>query len=390
MFISFTCVPGKRNTLLIAVLAAVLSSPASYAQHPTSIPGLARPEAEESVSKMVSIFRAEEPRIPSVVERVLEVQREIHRNPEIAFQEHETRDLLMGEHARNGAQVHKIGATGFVAIYEDRAPVPAGVRRPAIAVRGELDAIFGRERTDLPWASAKEIRHPRSGRQVPIFHGCGHDLHSAYLVGVGEMLARHLDRFPGTFLAIGQPAEENLRGMRRMLADGLFDAIEPTELWGIHLLIRRLEGELQIPHGTIQGARVDPELSVFANDLLKNSLPEGTVLYSDRRIGARDDFWVLTDPRANGGRDIPGLLFFSVQIQPVTCRSINTMNATGSTTMDRYRNLVSKHFGIRWWLEPSSLPRSSRDCSPKSVGLIHPCLIGLKFRATHCRGPVTL
>ena len=302
-------------TLLISVGWVSISQPAmaetvSSNRFPTSIPGLDGPGAKEVVDKMVAIFREEEPRISSVVERVIAVQRQIHKNPEVAFQEYETRDLLMGEHEKNGATVHKIGATGFVAIYEGRGPIPVGTRRPVIAARGELDAIVGQERSGLPWASTKEGRNPWTGQMTPIFHGCGHDLHSAYLVGVGELLSRHLDSFPGTFVAIGQPAEENLQGMRRMIRDGLFDVVEPTELWGIHLLIRRIEGELQIPYGTIQGATVDAELSDFANGLLKGNLPEGKVLHSNRPLRPRDDFWVLTDPRANGGRDIPGLLFF--------------------------------------------------------------------------------
>ena len=282
-------------------------------RYPTSIPGL--PSTHESVAKMAGIFRAEESRIETVVERMLRVQRQIHENPEFPFQEVETSKLLRAEHALNGAEVHTVGETGFVAIYRGRAPIPDGVEPPVIAARGELDAIRGRESADLPWASQKEGLHPRSGRITPIFHGCAHDLHSAFLVGVGEMLSRHLDSFPGTFVAIGQPAEENLRGMGQMIEDGFFDIVDPppTELWGVHLLIARASGELQVTHGLVQRsqpAEVDAELSSFTYELLAGRLHQGTVIHSDRRVGPGDDFWVLTDPARNGDRNIPGLLFF--------------------------------------------------------------------------------
>ena len=280
---------------------------------PTSIPGLA--STHEAVGKMVDIFRAEESRIPAVIERVLRVQRQIHQNPEFPFEEVETSRLLRAEHERNGAEVHRIGRTGFVAIYRGRAPIPAGVQPPVIAARGELDAIRGRETANLTWASEKVSRHPRTGRMTPIFHGCGHDLHSAFLVGVGEMLGRNLDSLPGTFVAIGQPAEESLRGMAGMIADGFFDVVNPapTELWGIHLLIARESGKLQVPRGFVQrmqAAEVDAELSTFAYELLRGRLQQGTVIHSNDRVGPGDDFWVLTDPDRNGGREIPGVLFF--------------------------------------------------------------------------------
>ena len=86
------------------------------------------------------------------------MQRQIHQNPEFPFEEVETGRLLRAAHAENGAEVHGIGNTGFVAIYRRRAPIPAGVDPPVIAARGELDAVRGRELADFPWASEKESR----------------------------------------------------------------------------------------------------------------------------------------------------------------------------------------------------------------------------------------
>ena len=104
------------------------------------------------------------------------MQRQIHQNPEFPFQEVETGRLLRAAHAENGAEVHRIGNTGFVAIFRGRAPIPAGVDPPVIAARGELDAVRGRELADFPWASEKESRHPLTGLVTPLFHGCGREI----------------------------------------------------------------------------------------------------------------------------------------------------------------------------------------------------------------------
>ena len=126
--------------------------------YPLAIPGLA--STHDAARKMVDTFGEEEARLPGVLERVLRVQRQIHQNPEFPFEEVETARLLEAEHGRNGAEVHRVGKTGFVAIYRGRAPIPAGVQHPVIAVRGELDAVRGRETADLPWASTKVSRFP--------------------------------------------------------------------------------------------------------------------------------------------------------------------------------------------------------------------------------------
>jgi hippurate hydrolase len=88
-------------------------------------------------------------------------------------------------------------------------------------LRTELDALPVEEKTGLPYASKVRAKDD-SGRDVPVMHACGHDLHMASLVGTAAIMARTKDTWHGTLMLIGQPAEETISGAKRMIDDGLF------------------------------------------------------------------------------------------------------------------------------------------------------------------------
>jgi hippurate hydrolase len=88
-------------------------------------------------------------------------------------------------------------------------------------LRTELDALPVEEKTGLPYAS-KVHTHDDSGRDVPVAHACGHDLHMAALVATADIMAHSKESWHGTLMLIGQPAEETISGARRMIDDGLF------------------------------------------------------------------------------------------------------------------------------------------------------------------------
>jgi hippurate hydrolase len=101
----------------------------------------------------------------------------------------------------------------------------AGVLRngdgPVVLLRAELDALPVEERTGLAYASSVTVPGPDGGR-IPVMHACGHDLHLAAAAGAAALLARSADRWRGTLMVVGQPAEETLSGARAMLEDGLY------------------------------------------------------------------------------------------------------------------------------------------------------------------------
>ena len=133
---------------------------------------------------------------------------DIHRYPEIAFEEKHTAARLAVEMRSIGFTVTEgVGKTGLVAIYENG---PG----PTIMVRTELDALPMEEKTSLPYASrAKSISN---GRESFVAHSCGHDLHMASWVGSAQTMIALKDQWNGRLMFIAQPAEETLQGAQAM------------------------------------------------------------------------------------------------------------------------------------------------------------------------------
>jgi amidohydrolase len=139
---------------------------------------------------------------------------DLHQNPELSSHETQTAAKLASRLRAAGYEVTEhVGGTGIVAILKNGAG-------PTIMLRTELDALPVEEKTGLPYAS-KIHTQDDSGRDVPVMHACGHDLHMATLLGTAEVMARSKNTWHGTFLLIGQPAEETVSGAKKMVEDGL-------------------------------------------------------------------------------------------------------------------------------------------------------------------------
>ena len=152
----------------------------------------------------------------------------LHSHPEIAFQEEQTAARLTKELQALGFDVTtKIGGTGIVGVLKNG-------DGPTILVRTDMDALPVTERTGLPYASKVRIRD-KDGRDVGAMHACGHDMHMTCWVGAARVLVSMKDRWKGTLVFIGQPAEEIGAGARRMLEDGLFTKFpRPDYCLGLH------------------------------------------------------------------------------------------------------------------------------------------------------------
>ncbi|MEK7947515.1 M20 aminoacylase family protein [Pigmentiphaga sp. YJ18] len=146
-------------------------------------------------------------------------RRTLHRNPELGFEEHETAAFVAERLREWGIETHtSIGGTGVVGVIQ-------GALGPGrnLGLRADMDALPMQEQTGLPYQSVRPNR----------FHGCGHDGHTAILMGVARHFASHRD-FRGTLNLIFQPAEETLRGGSTMIQDGLFERFPCDELYGLH------------------------------------------------------------------------------------------------------------------------------------------------------------
>jgi amidohydrolase len=141
---------------------------------------------------------------------------DLHRNPELAFQEVRTGGKLAEFTKALGYDVTTgVGKTGIVAVLKNG---PG----PTVMLRTELDALPVEEKTGLPFAS-KVIGKTASGQTTAVMHACGHDIHMSAWAGTARWMAEHKDRWHGTLLLVGQPAEESgSGGAAAMLKDGLF------------------------------------------------------------------------------------------------------------------------------------------------------------------------
>jgi hippurate hydrolase len=140
---------------------------------------------------------------------------DLHQNPELSTQETRTAAKLAGRLRGAGYDVTEhVGGTGVVAILKNG---PG----PTIMLRTELDALPVEETTGLPYASKVRVKDDK-GRDVPVMHACGHDLHMAAFLGTAEIMAHSKGTWHGTLMLIGQPAEETIGGAQGMIRDGLF------------------------------------------------------------------------------------------------------------------------------------------------------------------------
>ncbi len=140
---------------------------------------------------------------------------DLHQHPELAFRETQTAAKLAARTKALGFDVTTaVGRTGVVAVLRNG---PG----PTVMLRTELDALPVEEKTGLPFAS-RVVVTGANGSSTPVMHACGHDLHMAAWAGTARMMAEHKERWSGTLVMVGQPAEEGGGGARAMLADGLF------------------------------------------------------------------------------------------------------------------------------------------------------------------------
>src|SRR6266568_7531924 len=140
---------------------------------------------------------------------------DLHQNPELSSHETQTAAKLAGRLRSAGYDVTEhVGGTGVVAILKNG---PG----PIIMLRTELDALPVEEKTGLPYASKVHTKDD-AGRDVPVMHACGHDLHISSLVGTAAIMAHSKNTWRGTLMLIGQPAEETIGGAEGMIRDGLF------------------------------------------------------------------------------------------------------------------------------------------------------------------------
>lgn len=173
-----------------------------------------------------------------------------HSHPELSLREVETAARLAKELREAGCEVtEKVGETGLVGLYKNGTG-------PVVMLRADMDALPVTEKTGVPYASLVKVIGS-DGRETGVMHACGHDINMTCLVGTTRLLIRHKDRWAGTLMLVGQPAEEIGQGARMMLADGLFKRFpRPDVAFALHCDGRYRHGVVNYREGQMQ-ANVD-------------------------------------------------------------------------------------------------------------------------------------
>jgi hippurate hydrolase len=162
-----------------------------------------------------------------------ELRRDLHAHPELGFEEERTSGIVAELLAEAGIDVHRrLGGTGVVGTLR----VGNGMR--SIGLRADMDALAMPETADRPYKSTV------AGKM----HACGHDGHTAMLIGAARHLAASRN-FSGTVHFIFQPAEEGRGGARRMVEDGLFECFPCDAVYGLHNMPGLAIGEIAVVEG---------------------------------------------------------------------------------------------------------------------------------------------
>ena len=169
---------------------------------------------------------------------LLALYSDLHAHPELSLMEEKAAAKLATELRALGFEVtEKFGGHGIVGVLKNG---PG----PTLLVRTDLDGLPVLEETGVPYASTARVTD-LTGKDVPVMQACGHDLHMTIFTGTARQLAAHRDRWSGTVLFVGQPAEERGIGARAMLKEGLYQKFpKPDFALAVH-------DSATLPAGTI-------------------------------------------------------------------------------------------------------------------------------------------
>ena len=177
------------------------------------------------------------PEIFEIQDTIIETRRDIHKYPELGFEVHRTAGIVSDRLNSFGIDVQTgIGKTGVVGTLQ-------GEKDGAtIALRADMDALPIQETSDIPYKSVHD----------GVMHACGHDGHTAMLLGAAEIISKFQDTLNGTVKFIFQPAEEGEGGARFMIEDGCLDGVD--EIYGIHVWSYQKYGTIGVKEGPILAA----------------------------------------------------------------------------------------------------------------------------------------
>ena len=184
--------------------------------------------------------------------KVIEWRRDIHQHPELSNREFKTAEKIAAHLRSLGLEVQTgVAHTGVVGILKGK---KSG---KVVALRADIDALPVYERNDLPFRS--EVTSEFLGEEVGVMHACGHDTHTAILMGVAEVLSKNTDKIRGTVKFIFQPAEEGPPpgeegGALLMVKEGVLKSPDVDAIFGLHINSQTPAGVIRYKSGGTMAA----------------------------------------------------------------------------------------------------------------------------------------
>ncbi len=198
------------------------------------------------------------PEIEALKDIIIATRRNIHKHPELAFDEHRTSKLAADRLEALGIEVQTgVGKTGVVGTLNGKND------GKTIALRADMDALPIQEISDISYKSQND----------GIMHACGHDGHTAMLLGTAEALSKQTTKLNGAVKFFFQPAEEGQGGARYMIEDGALDSVD--EAYGIHLWNYQKYGTVGVKPGPIMAAADIFEITIHGKGG-HGAAPQGT------------------------------------------------------------------------------------------------------------------
>ena len=198
--------------------------------------------------------------IDKVESKVIDWRRHFHQYPELSNREFKTAEVVAKHLKSLGLEVQTgVAHTGVVGILK------GGLPGKVVALRADMDALPVTESVDLPFAS--KVKSTYAGQDVGVMHACGHDAHTAILMGVAEVLTQVKDKIPGTVKFIFQPAEEGAPegeegGAELMIKEGVLQNPQVDAIFGLHISSTTPVGVIGYRHGGIMASVDDFRIRV--------------------------------------------------------------------------------------------------------------------------------
>ena len=164
-------------------------------------------------------------------EQVIAWRREFHENPELSWEEVRTAERVREELVKMNIEVRRVANTGILGILKGDKP------GKTVALRADMDALPIKEANDVSYKSKHE----------GVMHACGHDGHTAMLLGAAKILSQMKDKIEGTVIFLFQPAEELGEGASKMIEEGAIKGVDA--ILGIHLWADLASGKISLEPG---------------------------------------------------------------------------------------------------------------------------------------------